>query len=302
MYIALYALLIAAGIAFAWRSNPLYSLGRTARFLALMALAMAIFVGALVAMIHVAERLSTTGAGVLVAATTLAGTIFLIWATITASTPRVPKTAAGTPLVCVNRAHVMPWIPRLLVGLAFFALLCAVLHGELRDAVLIIGGMFAGLAIALVFTLYIAALGMDRSLTSVKAASWLHWTYTAEAWTAWRAVLVDRTAAMPRTWQWRRDGKRLAASFVIVAAGIMVLEAWVMPLIWRLSYVAVTAILMIVGIEITARIEATAPERLRRFLLHAPAETYVGDAGIFCDGAYVQWQTASSWLSSATID
>jgi hypothetical protein len=66
--------------------------------------------------------------------------------------------------------------------------------------------------------------------------------------------------------------------------------------------VVATGVLTAAAIELTARFETRAPERLRRLRLNAPPETYVGNDGTYSDGVYVEWMTASSSLISATID
>jgi hypothetical protein len=297
----LYALLTVGGAAIAWRSNPLYSLGKTVRFFAFTGLAVAGLVVSVLAVAHATEGTSATATAVSLSMTILLGTLFFIWVIVTASTPRV-ELAPGTKLVFVNRAHVVPWFGRLLVALALLALLVSVLRGPTRDALLVIGGLIGFIAILLLFTLFIAALGMDRSLTSVEAESWIHWRYTPDAWAAWRDVLVARTATSPRSWVWARDWQKFAVSLVFVAVASLIFGHNTMPLIWNVSLIAFDGIFIAAAIEMFSRFEASAPTRLRRLLLKAPPETYAGAAGIFCDGVFVAWLSASSYLISATID
>jgi hypothetical protein len=299
---ALFPLLMAAGVAIAWRSNPMYSIRRTVRFLALCALAVAVLVGAIIGAVHLSAGMSDDDAGTLIGVTILAGTMFFIWMIVTASTPRPAAIQSGTPLVSVHRAHVRPRLPWLLAVLVAFAVLVLVTREEARDLVLVFGGMFCGLAILLMFTLYIAALGMDRSLTSVESAAWIHWTYEPAAWSAWRDALVARAATQPRSWIWSRDWKRFLGAFLISAVALSALYFASIPVTWILSYVVATGVLTAAAIELTARFETRAPERLRRLLLNAPPETYVGNDGTYSDGVYVEWMTASSYLISATID
>jgi len=302
MYAALYALLTAAGVAIAWRSNPMYTLGRTLRFLVITGCAVAVLVGAILAVVHVTDGMSDTTVGVALGITILLGTMFFVWAIVTASTPRVGSIPPGTKLVDMHRARVVPWFKRLLIALVLGALLVAVSRGDTRDVVLIFGGLIAYLAIIMLFTFFIAAQGMDRSLTSIEAEPWIHWSYAPEAWAAWCDVLVSRTAAKPRSWIWSRDWKKFAVIMSIIAVAMVVLYSQVMPLPWTLSYVAFVAILMGAIIEGGNRIDGGAAARLRRLIQNAPHETYAGAAGIFCDGAYVPWLTPSTYLISATID
>ena len=225
-----------------------------------------------------------------------------VWMTVTVSTPHVRSIPTGTKLVFVNRAHIMPWLKRLLLASVFFALLVAALRGDSRDIALLLGEAFGFLAIVTMYTLFIAALGMDRSLTSVKAMSWIHWRYTPQAWAAWRDVLVSRTATGERSWKWTRDWWKFTASLAIVAVVLFVVDAAIVPVLWNVSYVVFVGILIAATIEIVNRFGVTAPERLRRVLLKASPETYAGAAGIFCDGVYVQWVTPSYYLVSATVD
>jgi hypothetical protein len=113
---------------------------------------------------------------------------------------------------------------------------------------------------------------------------------------------LARSAATPPSWTWKRDGKWFAASLVIVAAVVCALDSAAVPLIWNVSMIACANIFIAATLYAANRFEAGAPIRLRRLLLKAPAQTYAGAAGIFCDGVYVPWVTASSYLLSATID
>jgi hypothetical protein len=302
MYDALFPLLVAAGVAMAWRSNPMYSLGKTVRFLALCGLAVAVYVGALIGVVDATTGMSEIDAGAALGVTILVGTMFFIWVIVTASTPRPAAIPRGSKLVFVHRAKVLPWLKRLPVPLVVFASFAFALDGEARDLVLVFGGMICFLSIVMVFTLYVAALGMDRSLTSVEAAPWVHWTYSLGRWSAWRDALVSRAAAQQRSWIWSRDWMKLVVPFLIVAVALLALNFASVPLGWSASFFASIGVLMVVMIELVARFEARAPERLRRLLLKAPPETYAGAAGIFCDGVYVEWMTPSNYLISATID
>jgi hypothetical protein len=302
MYLALYALLTAAGAAIAWRSNPMYSLGRTLRFLAVTGLAVAVIVGAIIAVINATQRMSQFASGMALGITVLLGTLFFIWAIVTVSTPHAGPMPRGTKLVNVHRTHVVPWLQRVPIALVLLAFLVFVTRGDARILVAVFGGLFGFLAIVMVFTLFIAALGMDRSLTAVEAAPWIHWVYTPEAWSAWSDALVARTAARPKSWIWSRDWKKFVVPLAIVVVALLVLYRNVMPLLWSVSYAAGIVVFMAATIELSNRSEIQAPSRLRRLLRGAPPETYAGDAGIFCDGAYVQWLTPSNYLISATID
>jgi hypothetical protein len=299
---AVFALCMVAGVAIAWRSNPMYSLGRTVRFLAICGAALALYVGAILGVLAVTAGMNATISGAALGVTILAGTMFYIWAIVTASTPHPPPIPPGTKLVSVNRARVRPWLGRLGIGLGLFAALVAVLRGDARDFVLAAGGIVAALAIVMLFTLYVAALGMDRSLTSVETAPWTHWTYTPDAWAAWREVLVARTAAQPRSWIWSRDWKLLVVPVLVVGVVSVGWNAASVPVPWSIAFFVAIGAFMAAMIELTARFEARAPERLRRLLLNTRPETYAGEAGIFCDGVYVQWMTPSCYLTSATID
>jgi hypothetical protein len=298
---ALFVLLMAAGIAIAWHSNPLYSLGRTIRFLVLTAASVAALVGAVLGVVQLSSGMSTTVGGLALGVTVLLGTVFFIWTMITASTPRPPSLSRGTPLVTVNRAHVAPWYRRLAIAIVLWIALGLLTHGEARDVVLVIGGMFVGLAVVMVFTLYVAALGMDRSLTTVEAAPWIRWTYAPETWAAWRDALIARTP-VPRAWVWSRDWKTFVIPYVVAAGGMTFYWRTSVPLSIAAEIFLAIGLVIVATIELANRLEASAANRLRRTLLRAPAETYAGEAGIFCDGMYLAWMTPAKYLVSAAID
>ena len=97
MFNAAFAIVMAAGVAIAWRSNPMYSLGKTIRFLALCALALAIYVGAILGVLDVTASLDKTTSGIALGLTILIGTMFYIWVIVTASTPRPPPPSWSRP-------------------------------------------------------------------------------------------------------------------------------------------------------------------------------------------------------------
>ena len=300
MYLAGFALLSVVGAWFAWRSNPMYSLGATVRFVLVVGLSVAAVIGAVIATANLTTdqpaAISFGALGVVV----LAGTMALIWVIMQASAPKTAPLPASARLVRVHRAQLLPWVRRLGWTLLALALLAVVLPGDAKYVVYTLGGMVVFLGLVMLFAGYFAALQADRSLTSVECAAWVHWRYTPEQWKEWSDAQVARVVAAPPQWQWRRDWKKLAIPLVAVAVGVFVFDPgdW----LWKAAYVIGISGL-IIGLVVLASSDAkNVPGRVRRRLMNAPPEAYFGAGGVFADGVYTQWLTAGNYLLSAGID
>jgi hypothetical protein len=89
---------------------------------------------------------------------------------------------------------------------------------------------------------------------------------------------------------------------VVLAAAMFAFTFNTIPFRWELGFVAGSWAL-IIGVMAASNLSArTAPQRLHDALLRAAPETYFGAAGVFADGAYAQWATASAYLVEATMD
>jgi hypothetical protein len=302
VYSLIFALIAVVGAWAAWRANPLFSMRATVRFLAIVGLAVGADVGAVVAAVNLTAHSSRTVVFVTLATVLTLGTMALVWIIVAVSTPPVAAFSKAIPLTRVHRSKLIPWTKRFCWLLAVFGLLAVVIPGDNKAIVYTIGGMFTFLGIILLFTGYIAALGLDRSLTSVEADSWLHWHYTPDAWKVWSGILVARYAAMPRLWNWRAGWKVLAVPLVVVSVAIFVENGDDLSWKWKTVSAVMLWTLMIGTVALLNRFEKTAPLRLHRLLMNAPPDAYFGAGGLFADGVYSQWVTPGSYLLSATVD
>jgi hypothetical protein len=300
MYLASFALLSAVGAWAAWRSNPLYSRMATLRFIATIAVGAATVVGIILAALNLTANSSPLVANTTLALAVLVGTIAFIWIIVAASTPKVPPLPPATTLVRVHRAKLgryARWFVGSMLGLGILAIL---VPGDWKIAVGVAAGMLAFLGIVLLFTGYIAALGFDRSLSSVESEPWVHWTYTAEQWRSWTDAEVARLATTPPHWVWRRDWKRIILPVVAVVGGIYLFDPG--SIAWKTAYLCVLFLIMAATVTLSNRYGKTAPARLRRLIASAAPESYFGASGIYTEGVFTQWLTVSNYLVEATVD
>jgi hypothetical protein len=300
MYLAIFALISVVGSWAAWRSNPLYSRIATLRFVVAIVLGVVVVVGLILATLDLTANRSPLVANTALALAVLVGTIAFIWIIVAASTPKVPPLPRATKLVRVHREKLVAyarWFVGSMLGLGLLALL---VPGDWKIAVGVVAGLLAFLGIVLLFTGYLAALGFDRSLSSVESDPWVHWTYAPEQWRAWTDAEVARLAATPPHWVWRRDWKRIILPLVAVVGGVYLFDPG--SIAWKTGYLCLLAGIMVATVALSNRYGKTAPARLRRLIASATPETYFGASGIYTEGVYTQWLTVSNYLIEATID
>jgi hypothetical protein len=300
MYLAIFALLSAVGAWAAWRSNPLYSRMATLRFIAAIVLGAAAVVGIILATLTLTASSSPLVANTTLALAVLIGTIAFIWIIVAASTPKVPPLPRATTLVRIHREKLVPYARWFVGSMLALGLLAIFVPGDWKIAVGVAAGLLGFLGIVLLFTGYIAALGFDRSLSSVESEPWVHWTYTREQWSAWSDAEVSRLAATPPHWVWRRDWKRIVLPVVAVVGGVYLFDPG--SIAFRTGYLCVLFIIMAATVAISNRYGKTAPARLRRLIATATPETYFGPSGIYTEGVFTQWLTVSNYLVEATVD
>lgn len=300
MYLAIFSLLSVVGAWAAWRSNPLYSRMATLRFIVAIAVGAAVVVGIILAALNLTAKSSPLVSGTALALAVLVGTIFFIWIILWASTPKAPALQPGTTLVRVNREKLIPYVRWFFGSLLVLGLLAVVVPGDWKIAVGVVAGMLGFLGIILLFSGYIAALGFDRSLSSVESDPWVHWTYAPEQWKAWSDTEVARLVATPPQWVWRRDWKRIILPLVLVVGGVYLFDPG--SIAWKTGYLCALFVLMAAMIEISNWYAKAAPARLRRLIASAKPEAYFGSGGIYTEGTYTEWLNVSNYLVEATID
>jgi hypothetical protein len=298
---AAFALLYAAGAWSAWRSNPMYSMRRTVRLLAVIVLGM----GAAFAAV-IAATVLTENSPAPIAASAIGGVCFcvclaLIWLIVNAEYPRTPALPAGTALVGTNRRKLLPWVKRLGWVIAGVTLVAPRFPGDTKFVLLGVAGLILALGVASLFAVFLIALHLDRSLTAVERAPWVHWRYRPDEWAAWIAVEVARTADEAPPWNWKRDWIAICISLVVVTIPFAVNEnsadwKWLTALT-LLSWLVLLAVVF--GVDAFAK---TASNRMRRLLSRSAPEAYIGAGGVYADGVYNEWVDMGNDLLTATVD
>jgi hypothetical protein len=300
MYQAIFALLTAVGAWLAWRSNPLYSTKATLRFVAGVGATIAAFVAAIVAVTDAVQNRPMIAQAAALAATVLVGTLAFIWVIIVLSSRRIPPLPAGAKPVYLHRAKVGWWARRLVIALVAFGIAAAVLPGDARIIVSMLGGLLAFLGVVMLFGGYIAADRMDKCLAAMEADPWIHWRYAPAQWQAWSDAETDRLANAPAQWIWRRDWKRSLWPVAAIVGGVLIFDpgGWQ----WKAGYLSALLLLGIIIVEVSNWSARNAPRRMRAFLMGAAPESYFGSSGVYSDGVLTEWLTVSNYLLEATID
>jgi len=298
---AIFSLFLAVGAWGAWRSNPMYSTGLTLRLFAAIVLGIGGLIAATLGVVELTEHSSPGVMAGALGAVVLLGCLAMIWLLLQVGFPKTAPLPRSVTLVRTNRSKVGPWLPRFVWTMLGFAILALVLPGDAKLIAYIVGGLVGFIGIALLFTVYVLALHLDRALTSVERDPWVHWRYTPEEWQAWSTVEVARIESTTPHWQWSKDWKALALTLGAVTVPFAVNFN---AADWH-GLAAMTAgvwLLVIAMVALADRYGRTAPYRLRRLLATSPPETYAGAGGLYADGIFTEWQNVGNYLLTATID
>jgi len=297
MYMLLFLAVTIIGAIAAWRQNPMYTLGRTVRFVLVFGLALAAVIFAIVGVIHVTAGKSQ--AVQLTSMFTLTGvaTLALIGLIIQMSLPASAALPKSAKLVRFHRAKVDAWAKRAGWTILALALLAVVLPTTGKIIVGTLGGMLVFLSIVMLFAGYMSARKMDQWLTEVELRPWVHWTYTSEQWSAWNAFRVQAVEGAPPAVTWHKSGWKLALAMVGIAAGVFLFTpgGWVFKAVY---VVGVGGLLFGIaawsmssqkgdGARIAAKLKAAAPE------------VYFGEEGLFADGEFLPWVSVGVYLITA---
>jgi hypothetical protein len=302
VYIAAFTLLTVAGAFGAWHSNPAYSTRQMLRQIAIAFLGIA---AAFAAMLFTADHADHGPKSVALASIVGLSVLFtfcLIWLVVTASRAESRVVPVTSKLVTIHRRKLIPWVVRIGSLVLGFGFLSLALPGNGKIVAYAIGGLTVALGIVFLLAGYFTALSFDRALTAVESDPWVHWRYTPDEWKAWDVAEVARLAALPPRWIWRRDWKHFLKSYAVLAAVVFALNARTVPWQWNTGVVAAAGLAMFCVIAVSQRLAKTAPYRLRRLLTSAAPEAYFGDAGVYADGTFIEWQTVGCSLIDASLD
>jgi hypothetical protein len=297
MYMLPFLALTIIGAWLAWRQNPMYSLGRTVRFILVVGLTLAGIIVAIVAVIHLTAGKSQAVQLTSIFTLTGVSTLAMIGVIIQLSLPASAAMPKGVKLVRFHRAKVDVWAKRAGWTIAPLGLLALVLPETGKIIVGTLGGLLVFLSIVMLFGGYMSARKMDQWLTEVELRPWVHWTYTAEQWSAWNAVRVHTVEATPPTFVWRKNWWKLALTLVGIGAGVSVISPG--DLVFKLGYVAFIAALLGGLVFLSARSQKKAGARVGVALKAAAPEVYFGSEGLFVDGAFLPWISAGVYLITA---
>ena len=299
MYMLGFCLLTMISGWIAWRNNPMFSVRSTLRFFLAVGLMLTVVMGAIVQATKFTQHHSNTAGFSILGAVVLLGTIAMIWVIVLVSTPKSAPLPASVKMLYPYRRKVSKWAKRMGWAVPVCAILTIVLPEIPRIIVGSIGGVFVFLGIVLWFTAYLNARQMDRWLSAIETKPWVHWTYTTDQWKQWTNVEAARTSTVP-TFQWRRDGHKLAWSILAIAVGVMIFSPG--SLLLRGAYVAGIALLLVLLVVLGRNSDKNAPKRVFSSLTKVEPEAYFGQEGVFADGEFTPWLTVAIYLLGAWMD
>jgi hypothetical protein len=234
----------------------------------------------------------------------LVGTLVMIFGIMAVSTPKEAKLVTALPptatLVHFHRQKVYRWAKILAGIIGVCAVVGLLVPGPVKYIGLSLGGITLWLAVILLPVLYVTTRKFDRSLTALEYAPWVHWQYPPAQWQEWSNVQAERAKAVPPTFIWKRDWKKMAWPFAAIAIGVMFFSPgaeWAKAL-----YVVGVCGAIAALVDWSARAARHTPDKLRAKLLASAPEAYFGHDGLFCDSAYTTWLGVDVYLMSASID
>ncbi len=280
-----------------WRKSPLYSL-RTALKLAGGFLMIAVVVtGASLAIANGTVGRSPVAQGVaaFLAIAVLGSVSSVLVVRITdAHVAQLPPSAK---LVSFNRHKVYRWIWRLVAFLVIASTAALVLPSSWLWLPTGLGGFVLLLCGPMLSIAYMMARRNDRGMSAVIADPWAHWQYDPEEWVQWAKNQRDWEESQEGPWSWKR-----ASLFVIFCSGLFALGALFTGESLRERVIIVAGLTgFIVLLALVAYwVKRTNFDRRHRRLLAASRETWFGDEGLFCNGAYTPWILSGRYLQKAT--
>jgi len=308
MVTLVFAVLTVFGSWYAWRRNPMYSRRRTLHFLLATGLSIAAVIGIIFAVVNLTQGQSETIQLTAILSTAFFCAIALIWIIVTVTTPRLSAIPAGMKLATLHRRRLIPWIKRMCWSLAILGLVALIPapHGAFnwpRFFALFLGAWVLGLGGILLAAGYIGGRNLDRSLTAVLANPWVHWSYASAEWSSF---IVSRLARAESERKQLAGEKKVNNWIVLLAIGLPVTVgmyfAGFQPL-WIDPAVGFATSGLLVGIgELARRKTGEATDRLRRKLVAASPQAYLGPDGLFANGSYQPWLSTGVYLIRASLD
>jgi hypothetical protein len=299
----LFSILTIAGAWAGWRRSPLYSVKTTLKVAGAFLLIVAAIVGGSIAILNGPILFSPTAQAILGGIGILAIGIGATAGIIRITDAHVAQLPPSVRIVTTERHKVQRWIWRTFVYLLVSAAAAMVLWQSmwavlfLTPASLVLVGCGP-----MLMALYMKARRLDMGMSSVVAAPWAHWQYTAEQWESWanKELEWERSKEVKIVWrqEWRKKLKP-AATMVLIFLGC----AWVAVPGSAGDKLAAAGfgVTCLVAVAVCVQwANRGACERRYRKLLAVPREAWFGDEGVFCNGKYAQWELSGSYLLEAT--
>ncbi len=299
MQIALliFCFLTIVGAFSAWRRSPLYSIKTTLKLAGGFLLIVAVVAGTTYAIVNSSLSRSPVAEGIasLVAVIVLASGASIFIVRITDS--HVAALPPAARLVSFNRHKVYRWIWRLVVFLLINAVAALVLPSNWQWLPEGLGGFVLVACGPMLSISYMMARRNDRGMSAVIANPWAHWQYTPEKWAQWAENQREWEKAQEGPWRWKG-----VFGFVGLCGGLFALGALFTGASLKENAIIVGGLtgFVIVLVLVAYWFKRTNFDRRYRRLLAAAPESWFGDEGVFCNGAYMPWILSGRYLQNAT--
>ena len=293
----IFCFLTMAGAFRAWRKSPLFSVKTTLKLGGAVLLIVAFVAGAIYAIVN--SSLSRSPAAELIAtfvvliALGCGASVFIVRIT-DAHVAALPPSAR---LVSFSRHKIYRWIWRLVAFLLINAAASLVLPSSWQWLPVGLGGFVLLICGPTLSIAYMMARRNDRGMSAAIANPWVHWQYTPENWAKWAENQRAWEMAQEGPWTWKG-----VLGFIFSCAALFALGA-----VFTGGSLEENAIIVggLTGFVILLALVAywfksTNFDRRYRRLLAAAPETWLGDEGIFCNGAYTPWTLSGRYLLKAT--
>jgi len=299
MQIALliFCFLTIAGAFAGWRKSPLYSFKTTLKLGGAFLLIVAVVAGATYAIVNSSLSRSPVAEGiaslVAVIALSCGASVFIVRIT----DAHVAALPASARLVSFNRHKIYRWIWRLVMFLLINAVAALVLPSSWQWLPVGLGGFVLVGCGPMLSIGYMMARRNDRGMSAVMANPWAHWQYAPEKWTQWAENQRAWEIAQEGPWSWKG-----VLGFIFLCAALFALGALFTGGSLRENAKIVgglTGFVILLAL-VAYWFKSTNFDRRCRRLLAAAPETWMGDEGIFCNGAYVPWTLSGRYLLKAT--
>jgi hypothetical protein len=299
MQIALliFCFLTIVGAFSAWRKSPLYSVKTTLKLGGAFLLIVAVVAGATYAIVNsslsrspVAEVIASLAAAMALAC----GASILI---VRITDAHVAELLPSARLVSFNRHKVYQWIWRLVAFLLINAAASLVLPSGWKWLPEGLGAFVLFLCGPMLSIAYMMARRNDRGMSAVIANPWAHWQYTQEKWAQWAENQHAWEIAQEGPWSWKG-----VLGFILLCIGLFVLGCLFNGASREENAIilgGLTGFLLLMVLVAYWFKNTNFNRRYRRLLAAAP-ETWLGDEGVFCNGAYTPWTLSGRYLLKAT--